>query len=279
MPQPFNRAQMTDSGAALLTKAQAGQCNIEFTRMAIGDGVYTEEEETPEELKKMTNLKSLRNSYNPEGIVIYSEKSVRISARITNFDSKTKEPLVTESYYINEIGLFAKEKDGAESTEVLYSIATTSGEHGDEMPAYTGDDPIEIIQEYFATVDNSMTVTIDLVDGAFALAEDVEAMYAVLESHIRKLKYDADTETLILTSDMLGDEEDEETSKDYFNRIEDKENPGEFHYVRDTEAHERIDDLIAQIVSGTVSIGLATEDGALLTTEDGRILLAERKLY
>ena len=44
MPQPFNNAVMTDGGARLLTMAQAGEIRIQFTRMAIGNGVYSEEE-------------------------------------------------------------------------------------------------------------------------------------------------------------------------------------------------------------------------------------------
>ena len=32
MPQPFNNAVMTNAGARLLTRAQAGEIKIEFTR-------------------------------------------------------------------------------------------------------------------------------------------------------------------------------------------------------------------------------------------------------
>lgn len=50
MPQPFNNAIMTDHGAALLTKAQAGECRIEFTRIAVGDGIYSDEEKEPQHI-------------------------------------------------------------------------------------------------------------------------------------------------------------------------------------------------------------------------------------
>ena len=41
MPQPFNNAVMTNAGARLLTRAQAGEIKIEFTRIATGNGSYT----------------------------------------------------------------------------------------------------------------------------------------------------------------------------------------------------------------------------------------------
>lgn len=41
MPQPFNNAVMTNAGARLLTRAQAGEIKIEFTRIAVGNGNYT----------------------------------------------------------------------------------------------------------------------------------------------------------------------------------------------------------------------------------------------
>lgn len=44
MPQPFNNAVMTNAGARLLTRAQAGEIKIEFTRIATGNGSYTAQE-------------------------------------------------------------------------------------------------------------------------------------------------------------------------------------------------------------------------------------------
>ena len=69
------------------------------------------------------------------------------------------------------MGLFAKVKDGAASTEVLYSITTTAGDNGDFMPPYNGYNPAQITQDYFATVNNSAEVTI-VSTGAALLAED-----------------------------------------------------------------------------------------------------------
>lgn len=180
MPQPFNNAVITNQGARLLTRAQAGEIKIEFTRIAIGDGNYTAEEKTLEALQKRTALKSLKNSYTLSHIDVFSDHCVKVTALITNQDPVTGQTLVNAGYYINEMGLFAKVKDGEDSTEVLYSITTTAGDNGDFMPPYNGYNLAQIIQEYFATVNNSAEVTI-VNNGAVALAEDLNGLRGIVE--------------------------------------------------------------------------------------------------
>ena len=121
MPQPFKNAVITSAGALLLTRAQAGEIKIEFTRIAVGDGEYTEGEKTFSALQKREELKSIRNSYDLSGIEVYSAHSVKVTALITNQDAATGGCLVNEGYFINEMGLYAKVKDGGDVTEVLYS--------------------------------------------------------------------------------------------------------------------------------------------------------------
>ncbi len=174
MPQPFNNAVMTRDGAMLLSRAQAGEIKIKFTRIGTGNGIYSTEEKTFPVLQEQKELKSLKNSYPLSHIEIYSEHSVRITALITNKDLITGEILINEGYFINEMGLFAKPDGGDDSTEVLYSIAVTSGENGDFMPPYNGYNPAQITQEYFATVSNSSETTINFA-GAALSAEQVEA--------------------------------------------------------------------------------------------------------
>ena len=171
MPQPFNNAVMTNAGARLLTRAQAGEIKIEFTRIATGNGSYTAAEKTLDALQKRTALKSLKNSYPLPDIDIFSDYSVKVTALITNQDPVTGQTLVNAGYYINEMGLYAKVKDGASSTEVLYSITTTAGDNGDFMPPYNGYNPAQITQDYFATVNNSAEVTINST-GAALRVED-----------------------------------------------------------------------------------------------------------
>lgn len=175
MPQPFNNAVMTNAGAALLTKAQAGQVKIEFTRLVTGNGTYSAAEKTLANLQRRTALKSQKNSYPLSDIDIFSDYSVKVTALITNQDPVTKQPLVTQGYYINEMGLYAKPAGGAAGTEVLYSVVVTAGDVGDFMPPYNGYNPAQITQDYFATVNNSADVTINTA-GAALLVEDANKL-------------------------------------------------------------------------------------------------------
>lgn len=175
MPQPFNNAVMTNGGARLLTRAQAGEIKIKFTRIVTGSGTYSAAEKTLAALQARTALKAQKNSYPLSDIDIFSDHSVKVTALITNQDPVTKETLVNQGYYINEMGLYAKPEGGADSTEVLYSIVTTAGENGDFMPPYNGYNPAQITQDYFATVDNSANVTIETT-GAALLVEDANKL-------------------------------------------------------------------------------------------------------
>ncbi len=175
MPQPFNNAVMTNNGAALLTRAQAGEIKIEFTRIVTGNGSYTADEKTLAKLQQATKLKSQKNSYTLSDVDIFSDYSVKVTALITNQDPVTKETLVTSGYYINEMGLYAKPQGAEDTQEVLYSIVVTAGTNGDFMPPYNGYNPAQITQDYYATVNNSAEVTINTA-GAALLVEDANKL-------------------------------------------------------------------------------------------------------
>ncbi len=175
MPQPFNNAVMTNAGARLLTRAQAGEVKIQFTRIATGNGTYSAAEKTLAALQARTALKTQKNSYPLSDIDIFSDYSVKVTALITNKDPVTGKILVTQGYYINEMGLYAKPEGAEDSAEVLYSVTVTAGENGDFMPPYNGYNPAQIIQDYFATVNNSAEVTINST-GAALLVEDANKL-------------------------------------------------------------------------------------------------------
>lgn len=171
MPQLFNNAVMTNKGANLLVRAQAGQIKLQFTRMAVGNGTYASSEKTIQALQKTTKLKSQKNAYALSAVNVYSDHSVKVTALITNYDSVKQSVLVSAGYYINEIGLFAKPQGAADSEEVLYSIAVVAGDNGDFMPPYNGYNPAQIVQDYYATVDNSTQVTIQTAGAALLASE------------------------------------------------------------------------------------------------------------
>jgi hypothetical protein len=166
MAQIFNNAVMTEDGKTLLSREMSGECMIQITRMAIGSGIYTAAEKTPDALQKMTALKNAKQSVSLSSLKRQDNKTILVTGVFTN-DS------LDVSYNINEIGLYAQEK-GVNGTEILYSVAVVSEDEGEVMPASEGKNPVRIIQDWIVTVSNSADVTIQsLLDGAFAMAADV----------------------------------------------------------------------------------------------------------
>ena len=244
MAQAFNNAVMTDSGAELLTRAQAGEITLEFTRLVTGNGHYTEDEKKVDNLKKAIVLKSPQNSYTFSEKVIESGNSVKLIALITNQDPVSLETLVTEGYYINEMGIYCKPKDGTHDEEVLYSIAITYGEAGDFMPPFNGYNPAQIIQEYYLTVDNTENVKIT-TSGA-ALPADA----------------------------VIDKKEDLEAKVDKFSKVV---LSAKLSYELYKELKAEIEELRQCIVDRKTCADTVTEDGEILTTESGETILTEVK--
>lgn len=171
----FNQAVMTDKGAELLVKVMAENCGIEFTKIEIGSGVYSDAEKEKEYLKKRENLKDSQKTYGFNSISIKNGNAVSLKTLITNQD-------IEKGFRVTEMGVFAKKKDAA-GEEVLYSVAVA--QEADYLP--DKESPIEIIQEYCTTISNAEKVAIKFEQGTYALAEDVH-----------KIKYPEYTESLNL---------------------------------------------------------------------------------
>lgn len=168
----YNNAAVTALGLAAIAKQTSDNSVVQFTRFKIGNGVYTEEEKTVEALRSATALKSEKNAYPIVSKRIATDNvTVVLKFMITNYDPDDPQaPIVSEDYYVNEIGLFAS-VDGGE--EFLFSIAVCTGETGNALAAFDGTNPMQIVQEYNAKTDNSENVTV-VISGAYALAVDVD---------------------------------------------------------------------------------------------------------
>ena len=177
MPQPFRNAVITDDGADLLMRAQVGKTKIQFTRIAVGNGIYSEAEKGLDTMQAAGALRAEKNSYPLDSAEVQTSHSVKVMAVITNMELQTKGNLVEQGYYINEIGLFAKLSDGS-GEEILYSIAVTDGEHGDFMPPYNGIFPCRIIQSWVIAVDNAENVKIEYGDDTYVLATELKKWFA-----------------------------------------------------------------------------------------------------
>ena len=172
MPQPFKKAVLTNAGANIISRAKAGDGKIQFTRIVTGNGSYSEAEKDMSLLQAMSELKSAKNTFNPSSITRVDDTCVRISVLITNMDPRTKEAVITEAYYINEIGLYAKIE--GDKSDVLYSVTVSVGEKGDLIPAYNGESPAQINQAWDTKVSSDAEIAFQLPAGAVAMASDLE---------------------------------------------------------------------------------------------------------
>ena len=168
----FNNAIMTTGGAALLAATTAGTARLKFTKLVTGSGSYTDQEKTRGSLQARTSLKAQKQEFPFSSITMASETCVKLVALVSN-------ATLDAGYYVNEVGIYAVDELDADAEPVLYSIAIANV--ADYLPPYNGLTPSTITQEYFATVDNALEVTIQTKTGAVALAEDLEALEAELE--------------------------------------------------------------------------------------------------
>ncbi len=175
MPREFNRAVMTNDGADLLNRAQAGNAVLEFTRMAVGDGIFTDEETSVEAMQQMTDLKSEKYSYPICEKSVESPRCLKLTSVFWNAEPGEETAFVTDGFFINEIGLFCREKDKPDS-EVLYSVTTVIGGQGDYMPPYNGKNRAEIIQDWYATITNDGVAYIQNSSNTFVTKEHLDSL-------------------------------------------------------------------------------------------------------
>ena len=156
----FNNAVLTDTGALMLAQSQLGN-TLYFTRVGTGSGVY--EDKSVEALKPVTALKSPKQSF-PLNSRSIEGTEVTIKAVISNEDLR-------ESYYLNELALFAKV--GENGAEGLFCIAIIEQDNSLHFDAYTGGAPVELTQGFTIATSNTASIQMQYSSMAYALAEDL----------------------------------------------------------------------------------------------------------
>lgn len=161
---------LTEKGAELHAKSLAGG-KIEFTRFELGNGTYTGTE-TDDAIRKMTKLKSVKNSYGIGGIEVKNTQTCVLTLVATNKDVKT-------GYYVRELGIYAKGSDGV---EVLYYILVATNDNPDWMSAYNSVAPSTLRYYNYISVGDASNVTITGGTGAVALKSDLDAAVDRIEA-------------------------------------------------------------------------------------------------
>ena len=201
----FGSAVITDAGAALLAQVMAGSKKLEFTALTVGDGAYTAEEKTRTALQAMTAMKNQRLSFPFNSVAPYSDTTVRLKAVVTNIT-------VTSGFYINEVGIWAKDASDALAEPVLYSIVVANTP--DYLPAYNGSTPSTIEQDWYTTLSNEASATIVVDDSAYTLLSDFEEFKDDTLKREFEATYGLCNKTTIIGTDVVGNRLIVETDSD-----------------------------------------------------------------
>lgn len=164
----WSNATMTDVGAALQAKVNAGKTKLTFTKIKVGSGV---------------------NATNPLALTdVISSKwettnfVVKLEGKIVSVDTVITNTGIREAFRMSEIGLFAQDPDKG---EILYAYLTDP--EPDRMPAESGS--VVVSQELtigmvFSNTGNvSLTVNIGALITREQLTEAVKQHNTDISSH------------------------------------------------------------------------------------------------
>lgn len=164
----WSNATMTDVGAALQAKVNAGKTKLTFTKIKVGSGV---------------------NATNPLALTdVISSKwettnfVVKLEGKIVSVDTVITNTGIHEAFRMSEIGLFAQDPDNG---EILYAYLTDP--EPDRMPAESGS--VVVSQELtigmvFSNTGNvSLTVNIGALITREQLTEAVKQHNTDISSH------------------------------------------------------------------------------------------------
>lgn len=149
----YELSHITGKGLLLLNHALIGNTTLNFTRMAVGRGQVPSSD--------YSNLTGLVDEITEIEIDITSKRlnNDGTSSVIGHFTNKE----LTETYFINEVGLFALDVDG---NEILYSYTTANGD-GD----YIGNkDSVIILEnlEFITFVSNISSMYFEVFESRYA---------------------------------------------------------------------------------------------------------------
>ena len=159
MPALYNMT-ITTKGLNLRARAEAEELVLQFTKVAIGNGDY----DGSEDLMSLADLKSKKQELGINSKT-YEENTISLKTVVANTD-------LEEGYYIKEIGVYAQDP---EEGEILYSISIAMDDKWDYLPAEEWG-PASIQYSLDTAISNADQVEIKPGSGAYALAEDLEAL-------------------------------------------------------------------------------------------------------
>ena len=164
----WSNATMTDVGAALQAKVNAGKTKLTFTKIKVGSGVNA------------TNILALTDVVSSKWET--TNFVVKLEGKIVSVDTVITNTGIREAFRMSEIGLFAQDPDKG---EILYAYLTDS--EPDRMPAESGS--VVVSQELtigmvFSNTGNvSLTVNMGALITREQLTEAVKQHNTDISSH------------------------------------------------------------------------------------------------
>lgn len=157
----FKEQIITEKGMKMFADAAAVGTDVTFTRIEVGDGVYTITDIAG--MKQASGIKSKKASI-PINSLITSSEGIRVGAVLSNEDLKS-------GYYIREIGLYASAGD----EEALVALSICTDATASYLPAFS-ERVIEVpIADYIAYSGDG-TFTIDYKSDVYASLHDIKKL-------------------------------------------------------------------------------------------------------
>ena len=163
----WSNATMTDVGADLQAKVNAGKTKLTFTKIKVGSGVNA--------TNPLTLTDVISSKWETTNFVVKQEgKIVSVDTFITNNG-------ITEAFRMSEIGLFAQDPDKG---EVLYAYLTDP--EPDRMPAEGGSVVVSQELTIGMVFSNTGNVSLTVNMGALVTHEQLEAHNADANAHDKR---------------------------------------------------------------------------------------------
>lgn len=157
----FRQLIITNKGQSLMAKLIAGKANVTFTKVAASATTYNDSQ-----IPALTALSNIKQQ-------VAVSKVTRINSVAVQVDAAMENSALTTGYYMNSIGLYAKDPDEG---EILYAVAGANV--GAYMPPYNGITVSGAYLKLVTTVSNASNVSMTVDPAAVATVGDINALQA-----------------------------------------------------------------------------------------------------
>lgn len=157
----FRQLIITNKGQALMAKLIAGTAHVEFTKVAASSTTYTDAQ-----IPALTGMSNIKQR-------VAVSKVTKINSVAVQVDAAMENSALTVGYYMNSLGLYAKDPDEG---EILYAVAGANV--GAYMPPYNGITVSGAYLKLVTTVSNASNVNMTVDPAAVATVGDINALQA-----------------------------------------------------------------------------------------------------